>query len=69
MPQPWPLGSDPWYVAGASITRESGLRAVPPSVVDLANAKSRRLRELLLAPEILVMPGAYDVLSAQEANQ
>lgn len=45
------------------------MRAVPPSVVDLANAKSRRLRELLLAPEILVMPGAYDVLSAQEANQ
>jgi 2-methylisocitrate lyase-like PEP mutase family enzyme len=30
-----------------------------------ANAKSRRLRELLHAPEILVMPGAYDVLSAR----
>src|SRR5262245_23429383 len=29
-----------------------------------ANAKSRRLRELVRAPEILVMPGAYDVLSA-----
>lgn len=29
-----------------------------------ANAKSRRLRELIRAPEILVMPGAYDVLSA-----
>ncbi len=28
------------------------------------NAKSRRLRELVRAPEILVMPGAYDVLSA-----
>ena len=29
-----------------------------------ANGKSRRLRELVRAPEILVMPGAYDVLSA-----
>ena len=29
-----------------------------------ANTKSRRLRELVRAPEILVMPGAYDVLSA-----
>ena len=29
-----------------------------------ANAKSRRLRELVRAPEILVMPGAYDVISA-----
>jgi 2-methylisocitrate lyase-like PEP mutase family enzyme len=32
--------------------------------VAVANAKSRRLRELVRAPEILVMPGAYDVLSA-----
>lgn len=30
-----------------------------------ANAKSRHLRELIRAPQILVMPGAYDVLSAQ----
>ena len=30
-----------------------------------ANVQSRRLRELLLAPKILVMPGAYDVLSAR----
>ena len=29
-----------------------------------ANEKSRKLRELVHAPEILVMPGAYDVLSA-----
>ncbi len=29
-----------------------------------ANAKSRKLRELVRAPKILVMPGAYDVLSA-----
>lgn len=28
-----------------------------------ANARSRRLRELICAPKILVMPGAYDVLS------
>ncbi len=33
-------------------------------VLARANAKSRRLRELVRAPEILVMPGAYDVLSA-----
>src|SRR4029450_13721872 len=35
-------------------------------LTDLAagNAKSRRLRELVRAPEILVMPGAYDLLSA-----
>lgn len=35
-----------------------------PEVVAAANEKSRRLRELVRAPEILVMPGAYDVLSA-----
>ena len=29
-----------------------------------ANEKSRKLKELVRAPEILVMPGAYDVLSA-----
>lgn len=33
-------------------------------VVAAANAKSRKLRELVRAPKILVMPGAYDVLSA-----
>ena len=32
--------------------------------VQMANEKSRRLRELVLAREILVMPGAWDVLSA-----
>jgi 2-methylisocitrate lyase-like PEP mutase family enzyme len=32
--------------------------------ITAANAKSWRLRELVRAPEILVMPGAYDVLSA-----
>jgi 2-methylisocitrate lyase-like PEP mutase family enzyme len=34
------------------------------ATVAAANAKSQRLRELVRAPEILVMPGAYDVLSA-----
>jgi 2-methylisocitrate lyase-like PEP mutase family enzyme len=38
---------------------------VAAEVVAAANEKSRRLRELLLAPEILVMPGAFDVLSAR----
>lgn len=35
---------------------------LPGEALSVANAKSRRLRELVLAPEILVMPGAYDVL-------
>jgi 2-methylisocitrate lyase-like PEP mutase family enzyme len=35
-----------------------------PAAVAAANNKSRKLRELVRAPEILVMPGAYDVLSA-----
>src|SRR5262249_28753425 len=34
------------------------------AVLSTANSKSQRLRELVRAPEILVMPGAYDVLSA-----
>src|SRR5947209_5516273 len=33
--------------------------------VAAANAKSRRLRELLDDPKLLVMPGAWDVLSAR----
>jgi 2-methylisocitrate lyase-like PEP mutase family enzyme len=41
------------------------LTTVSPEVLAAANAHSRRLRELLNAPEILVMPGAYDVLSAR----
>jgi 2-methylisocitrate lyase-like PEP mutase family enzyme len=38
-----------------------------PSAAEVAaaNEKSRRLRELIQAPGILVMPGAYDVLSAR----
>src|ERR1700741_3066850 len=40
------------------------MQPIAPSVLEPANAKSRILRELVRAPEILVMPGAYDVLSA-----
>ena len=40
------------------------MEPIAPAVLAEANAKSRRLRELVGAPEILVMPGAYDVLSA-----
>lgn len=39
-------------------------RKVPSGMIEKANQHSRRLRELLHAPEILVMPGAYDTLSA-----
>jgi len=40
------------------------MEPIQTGVIKTANEKSRRLRELVLAPEILVMPGAYDVLSA-----
>ena len=40
------------------------MESIKLATVTAANAKSRRLRELVRAPEILVMPGAYDVLSA-----
>jgi 2-methylisocitrate lyase-like PEP mutase family enzyme len=40
------------------------MEAISPSVLAAANARSRGLRDLVRAPEILVMPGAYDVLSA-----
>ena len=33
-------------------------------IITAANAKSQKLRELVRAPKILVMPGAHDVLSA-----
>ncbi len=39
--------------------------SIPQPILAAVNAKSQRLRELLHAPEILVMPGAYDVLSAR----
>ena len=40
------------------------MEPIPPAMLATANDKSRKLRELVRAPEILVMPGAYDVLSA-----
>lgn len=40
------------------------MTSIPQVVLEAANKKSRRLRELVRGPEILVMPGAYDVLSA-----
>src|ERR1051325_10733365 len=40
------------------------MNQISSETLSKANAKSRRLKELVRAPEILVMPGAYDVLSA-----
>jgi 2-methylisocitrate lyase-like PEP mutase family enzyme len=40
------------------------MEPISKAALETANAKSRRLRELVRAPQILVMPGAYDVLSA-----
>jgi len=37
---------------------------IPPAVVATANRQSEQLRALLHRPGILVMPGAYDTLSA-----
>ena len=45
------------------------MESIPSEIIAAANAKSRRLRELVRAPEILVMPGAYDVLSARLFEQ
>ena len=40
------------------------MELIASTVIAAANEKSRKLRELVRAPEILIMPGAYDVLSA-----
>jgi 2-methylisocitrate lyase-like PEP mutase family enzyme len=40
------------------------MEPISKPILEAANAKSRRLRELVHDPRILVMPGAYDVLSA-----
>jgi 2-methylisocitrate lyase-like PEP mutase family enzyme len=40
------------------------METIPSATLVSANSKSRKLRELVRAPDILVMPGAYDVLSA-----
>ncbi len=41
------------------------MSSIPADILASANARSRRLRELIRAPKILVMPGAHDVLSAR----
>src|SRR5215475_6853601 len=40
------------------------MEPISPPTLDSANNESRKLRELVRAPAILVMPGAYDILSA-----
>ena len=40
------------------------MEPIPSATLASANNKSRTLRELVRAPAILVMPGAYDILSA-----
>ena len=40
------------------------MERIQAEILNVANEKSRKLRELVQAPEILVMPGVYDVLSA-----
>jgi 2-methylisocitrate lyase-like PEP mutase family enzyme len=40
------------------------MSALTPETIATANERSRRLKELLLAPEILILPGAFNVLSA-----
>src|SRR5262252_3070717 len=40
------------------------MEPISPRTLASANNKSRKLRELVRAPAILVMPGAYDILSA-----
>lgn len=37
---------------------------IPPGVIAKGNEKARRFKDLLKAPEILVMPGAFNVISA-----
>ena len=45
------------------------MEPIPAVILGAANQKSRKLRELVRAPEILIMPGAYDVLSARLFEQ
>src|SRR3989338_4257599 len=55
--------------SGSTRERKSRMSTLSSEILAAANAKSRRLRELVRAPEILVMPGAYDVLSARLFEQ
>ena len=45
------------------------MEPIPSAIISVVNEKSKRLRDLVRAPEILVMPGAYDVLSAMLFEQ
>jgi 2-methylisocitrate lyase-like PEP mutase family enzyme len=45
------------------------MEPIPATILATTNEKSRKLRELVRAPEILIMPGAYDVLSARLFEQ
>ena len=45
------------------------MEPIANAIIAAANEKSRNLRELVRAPEILLMPGAYDVLSARLFEQ
>lgn len=51
-------------VGNVSIQEVSLANPIPPAVVAAANRQSEQLRALLHRPGILVMPGAYDTLSA-----
>ena len=41
------------------------MQAIDQDILATANAQSRRLRDLVRQPGALVMPGAYDGLSAR----
>jgi 2-methylisocitrate lyase-like PEP mutase family enzyme len=45
------------------------MEPIPAAILATTNEKSRKLRELVRAPEIVIMPGAYDVLSARLFEQ
>jgi 2-methylisocitrate lyase-like PEP mutase family enzyme len=45
------------------------MEPISTAILAATNEQSRRLRELVRAPAILVMPGAYDVLSARLFEQ
>src|SRR6266498_1247641 len=45
------------------------MEPIQAAILAAANEKSRKLKEWVRAPEILIMPGAYDVLSARLFEQ
>src|SRR6266508_739034 len=52
-----------------SEAEENSMEPIPATILAMTNEKSRKLRELVRVPEILIMPGAYDVLSARLFEQ